>query len=84
MTTGLKAGDQCVELVIQDNGPNDQDVATGAITDPGGVAQLSPSSSSGCSISPTPVSALRGGDWWLVDIVIGWLGCNRRRALQRV
>lgn len=94
-TAGLQPGNRCVELIIQDNSPNDQDAATGTITDPGGVAQLlavgaatlapsgSGGGSGGCSISPAPVSAWRGGAWWLVGIVIGWLGLSRRQQAWR-
>ena len=36
---GLNQGDGCVQLTIEDGGPNDEDgVANGAIVDPGGVA----------------------------------------------
>ncbi|XOV78791.1 MAG: tandem-95 repeat protein [Aestuariibacter sp.] len=36
---GLSEGDWCVQLLIQDGGPNDDDgLANGAIVDPGGVA----------------------------------------------
>ncbi|MFQ3234703.1 MAG: hypothetical protein ACI9C4_000254, partial [Paraglaciecola sp.] len=38
-STGLTAGDWCVQLQIEDGGPNDDDgQANGAIVDPGGVA----------------------------------------------
>ncbi len=90
-TTGLQAGNRCVELVIQDNGPNDQDMTIGAIADPGGVAQLPtagaavqvtptpPSVGGGCSLAATDGSPWHGGSWWLIGAVIGWLGFNRRR-----
>ncbi len=39
---GLAEGDWCVQLTIEDGGPNDADGgADGTVTDPGGVAQLS-------------------------------------------
>lgn len=42
-TPGLTAGHWCVQLTIQDGGPNDADgVANGAINDPGGVATAEP------------------------------------------
>lgn len=38
---GLNEGDWCVQLTIQDGGPNDDDgLANGAIVDPGGVAVI--------------------------------------------
>ncbi|MEW8076957.1 MAG: choice-of-anchor U domain-containing protein [Candidatus Thiodiazotropha endolucinida] len=48
-TTGLSEGDWCVELTIEDGGPNDADgVADGRIADPGGVtANLSSGSGTG-------------------------------------
>jgi hypothetical protein len=40
-TEGLTAGDWCVQLLIEDGGPNDDDgLANGTIMDPGGVASL--------------------------------------------
>jgi len=40
-TTGLTQGHWCVQLSIEDGGPNDADsVANNAVEDPGGVAQL--------------------------------------------
>ena len=38
-TFGLTAGDNCVELMIEDGGPNDADgVINGTLVDPGGIA----------------------------------------------
>ncbi len=43
-TEGLTAGNWCVQLLIEDGGPNDDDgLANGAIIDPSGVASLSTS-----------------------------------------
>ena len=92
-TSGLTAGDFCVQLTLNDGGRNDADLTkNGVIVDPGGVAGAPAPSvstvssvgtpdvgSSGCSISPTPVSAWRGGAWWLIGTVVGWLGFSRRR-----
>lgn len=95
--SGLNTGDRCLELRMNDGGPNDTDLhANGVVTDPGsvsvsGTATPPPSSggitplpnNSGCSISPTPVSAWRGGAWWLIGTVVGWLGFSRRRRASR-
>ena len=93
-TTGLQTGNRCVELVIQDNGPNDQDKTTGAIADPGGVAQL-PIAGAAVQVTPTPPgigggctlaangSPWRGGAWWLTGGLLGWLGFSRRRRASR-
>ncbi len=84
-TSGLTAGDFCVQLTLNDGGRNDADLTkNGVIVDPGGVAGAPAPSvstvssvgtpdvgSSGCSISPTPVSAWRGGAWWLIGTVVG-------------
>ncbi|MFL0811183.1 MAG: putative Ig domain-containing protein [Agarilytica sp.] len=44
---GLIEGDDCVQLLIEDGGPNDADgEANGSIKDPGGVALVRPSSGS--------------------------------------
>ena len=38
---GLNVGDWCVQLTIEDGGPNDADgIANGSVNDPGGVARL--------------------------------------------
>ena len=38
---GLKAGNYCVQLIIEDGGPNDTDgLADGMVCDPGGIAQI--------------------------------------------
>ncbi|MHB1241573.1 MAG: choice-of-anchor U domain-containing protein, partial [Gammaproteobacteria bacterium] len=92
-TPGLTAGDFCVQLTLNDGGRNDADLTqNGTIVDPGGVASVpappaatvssvgTPNvGASGCSISPTPVSAWRGGAWWLIGAVMGWFGFVRRR-----
>lgn len=40
-TPGLTVGHECVQLTLQDGGPNDADgVADGRIVDPGGIGQL--------------------------------------------
>lgn len=38
-STGLVVGNDCLQLTIEDNGPNDTDTANGKIADPSGVAQ---------------------------------------------
>src|SRR5690606_11810863 len=39
--SGLTAGHRCVQLTIEDGGPNDADgLANGSIVDPGGIALL--------------------------------------------
>ena len=90
-TDGLSAGDDCVQLTIEDNGPNDADANAGTIADPGGVSAAvtstgnsAPSTSVegvfGCSVSDKPVSFSRRGDILLLALFITWLGFVRTRA----
>ena len=76
---GLTEGHWCVQLTIEDGGPNDADgVADSTVTDPGGVAQLT-----------TGRVALNGGGgafspWWLVLLAIPTLLMGRRTSLLPV
>lgn len=89
-TTGLTQGNNCVELTISLNGPNNTDPTRLTISDPGTIATTSApaasaplpartSGSSGCSISPTPVNPLKRGDWWILLGFVAWLGFWRRK-----
>lgn len=77
---GLREGYQCLYLKIQDGGPNDADgLANGTIVDPSGVAlsgspNVPASSTSGCSISKTPVTLSERSDWILVAGFIAFMG----------
>jgi hypothetical protein len=42
-----------------------------------------PSNAPGCSISATPVSALKRADWWLVAGFLAWLGGIRIRQKRK-
>jgi len=82
--TGLVAGNDCVQLTIQDGGPNDADVIATQITDPGGVAVANviafdyrKSSTNGCSMTTLPVNNNERADWWLVAGFIALLGFFR-------
>ena len=60
-TDGLTVGATCVQLLIEDGGPNDADgAADGTVTDPSGIATLyfgPPSSDSTISINVTEIKA---------------------------
>jgi len=69
----IRESDECVQLTITNNGPNDDDTNLTTITDPGGVAEgftlMSSDSENGLPGG--------GGDWWLP--VIGLIGLAARR-----
>jgi hypothetical protein len=86
----LVYGDGCVQLTIEDGGPNDADGTVDAsVTDPGGVAEVpaaplpSPKTSGGCSLSSTQAGAASGGAWWLLGGLLGWMGWKRRKSVIR-
>jgi hypothetical protein len=84
----LRDGDSCVQLNIEDGGPNDADGAVNSsVSDPGGVAEVQGSSlpspetsGGGCSITSHKASASSAGHWWILAGFIAWLGFNRRRS----
>ena len=83
----LRPGDQCVQLTITDNGPNDSDPADGVIADPSGVgvtsAPATPEASTsggGCTLATRPASPARAGDWLLVGLALAGLALFRRRT----
>ena len=88
---GLVAGDDCLQITIEDDGVNDDDANTGSIADPGGVAQLpvptvyaSPETKIdggvfGCSASAAPVKLSERGELLLILAFIAWMGLVRGR-----
>ncbi len=88
-SVGLTPGDQCIQLTIEDGGPNDADgVADGIVTDPGGIGTtgeeiMMADVPNGCSMSATPVNPTERADWWLVAGFLGalaWLRGMRKKA----
>ncbi len=83
---GLNPGDWCVELTLQDGGPNDADgEADGGISDHGGVT-LAASSEDGGGNADTGTSSGGGGGgavtiWSLLLLVL--LGLMRNHPLRR-
>jgi|GEM_PF-5396040 len=63
-TSGLTEGHFCVQLTIQDNGPNDADSTDGTIADPGGVASTDQFNTKNVG----KVDAVGGGWWFLMGI----------------
>ena len=89
-TTGLTQGNTCAELTILNGGADDTDSSGTTISDPGAIAStstpvtsasvtLSPSGSSGCSISPKQVNPFKRSDWFLLLGFVAWLGFWRRK-----
>jgi hypothetical protein len=86
-----KAGDICLQLTIQDGGPNDNDgLANSIITDPGATVLTSGggptnpdvtkiNDNSSCSISSTKVDPRKRADWWLLAGFLLWLGWLQRQ-----
>lgn len=65
-TSGLTQGHWCVQLTIEDGGPNDADGEVNqAIDDPGGVAQKKATSSSGGGGAFSPL-------WLLILLILGY------------
>ncbi len=86
-TPGLAEGDYCVQLTIQDGGPNDADgVVNGSIEDPGGVASLV-STIDVVQSYPDIRSSGKGSSggsvdlWWLL-VAVGLIA-RRRLGRQR-
>ena len=85
-TPNLKQGDQCIRLILEDGGPNDQDgQVNGSIVDPTGIGRdaLQPAdtelgSASGCTIASTGVGVSRRFDWAILLGFVTWLGLRRK------
>ena len=87
----LTAGDYCIQLTIQDNGPNDLDPTVGTISDPSGMGSggsagggtvfvdTRTSETSGCTIAKAPTGLLKHAEWWLLGGFLALLGWERRR-----
>ncbi len=92
-TSGLGIGDFCLQLTIADGGANDGDLIAGQVTDPGGIgvgaastvvrgAQSLSSTPGGCTLGSSAMQPERRGDWWLVMLVLIWLG-GRQYFIKR-
>ena len=85
---GLRAGNDCLFMRINDNGPNDADSTTGTIADPSGALLAgSPnvpasSTSSGCSISASAVDIRDRADWLILAGFMVMFAIYRRRRNQ--
>jgi hypothetical protein len=86
----LTTGDFCLQLTIQNNGPNDKDDDPTTVTDDSGMAgggtagggtvfeDTRSTDSGGCTLSKDRASPKRG-EWWLLAGFITWLGWKSRR-----
>ena len=80
----LRPDDQCVQLTITDNGPNDDDRSAGVIADPSGVGvtsapaapEASTSGGGGCTLGNVP--ATQRFDLWLLAGLMGLMGLRRK------
>lgn len=89
-TAPPKAGNICLQLTIQDGGPNDDDgLANSIIIDPGATVLTSGggptnpdvtkiNDNGSCSISSTKVDPKKRADWWLLASFLLWLGWLRK------
>jgi len=81
--TGLNAGDDCLQLELQDGGPNDADGrANAVIRDPGGVARLKSAGGSASGDASTGGGGAFGGLWLLLLLLLratGWSSVRRSR-----
>lgn len=88
-SSGLTAGNNCVQLTLVDGGADDDNGSAGVVGDPSGVGvkgtntTLAAASTSGCSLSSSRVSLNDRGDWLLLLGFITWLGMVIRRRQHR-
>ncbi|MAM00175.1 MAG: thrombospondin type 3 repeat family protein [Alteromonadaceae bacterium] len=79
-TTGLSAGDWCVQLTIQDGGPNDADgEPNGTVVDPGGVGVIAGLDNEG-TVKTSGGGGAMGFGSLLVLLGIGALGRKAARS----
>ena len=88
---GLRSGDYCVRLTIEDGGPNDADgVRNGVIRDPGGAGSVPAAAGGGAGTSGGGGGGGGGGctlgrpgssadPLWLLMLAVAATGCLRRR-----
>ncbi|MCF6324670.1 MAG: hypothetical protein L3J89_10165 [Gammaproteobacteria bacterium] len=81
-TPGLAAGDNCIQLTIEDGGPNDADQqANSIIKDPGGVTSETATTTSVSASSDNDSGGGGGGGLnllWLLMLFIGRKACRFR------
>ena len=74
--TGLVSGNDCVQLTIEDGGPNDDDKATvNTIVDPGGV------SSKTITLVPSLQTKIEGGALGVYSLLVMFIGLSFRRKI---
>ncbi|NOY16379.1 MAG: hypothetical protein GXP23_05515, partial [Gammaproteobacteria bacterium] len=94
VANGLVAGNDCVQVTIEDNGANDSNAAAGTIADPIGFGGSSASvqtvntrpasaNAGGCTLAGSATTAEKRADWWLLSGLLGWLGLSMHRRRTR-
>jgi hypothetical protein len=78
----LRPGDECIQLTIEDGGPNDSDhLINMSVSDPGGPGQnaspSSPSAGGGCSLTSGYSQHVHRMDWWILSGFLSWLGYRK-------
>lgn len=89
---GLSSQNYCLQILIEDGGPNDADGRkNGVVVDPAGVAiipaigvvgqnNISGGGGGGCSLAINAVNPLERSDWWLLMVILTVLGITRRKC----
>jgi hypothetical protein len=86
-------GHICLQLSVQDGGPNDGDgLPNQIVIDPGATVagagggdgdKVTKISDNGCSLSTADVDPLHRADWWLLAGFVLWLGLRHRAESNR-
>jgi hypothetical protein len=84
-SNGLVAGDECLQLTLEDDGPYDSDNNPGTVSDPGAVSTAittfvdsRTSGTDGCSMTGSASDARHHAEWALVVGFLALLGLLRK------
>ena len=73
---GLVAGNECIQLTIEDNGPNDTDSAVDTIADPSGVSESTE------IVIPPLETKIGGGALGLYSLLVMFIALSLRRKMS--